>query len=245
VVSSGFIRLPPTYLPAGADGDEGTETDDAGHVLFGFNWLLIRTDAATVVVDPSCWTAANDPAAGELVPGADPAAALRLLGVDPGEVTHVVVTHGHEDHFSGVVAGGQPRFPGAEHLFPAPDWAGLAAETLRPVEQAGLLRLVEGDHAVAGNVSLLHAPGETPGHQVVLVDGALCYIGDLVHVTGELRHPGWSPIPGRDEQRLLESRRRVLSEPRARDAAFLFTHGRFPAWGAVEPAGDGWSWRYD
>ena len=92
----------------------------------------------------------------------------------------------------------------------------------------------------------LHAPGETAGHPVVRVRSAgstLWYLADLVHFPIEMAHVNWSAFAGRDVSGLAASRARILAA--AVGSPAMFTHGRFPCWGFVEPSeGSGWKWRY-
>ena len=60
---------------------------------------------------------------------------LRAAGIDPAAVDRVIFTHFHGDHVSGLVTReGQARFPKAELVVPAPEWAFWAGD--RAPEQA-------------------------------------------------------------------------------------------------------------
>jgi glyoxylase-like metal-dependent hydrolase (beta-lactamase superfamily II) len=175
-------------------------------------------------------------------------------------VTHVLITHGHRDHFTGVLAGGDEnrlRFPAAEHFFPAADMPAQAVtgrhiddvrSVIGLVRDQGRLQLTSGDVAVTDDIWLLAAPGETPGHQVVrfACEGTSVYfLGDLVHFTAEVAHLDWVGHPC-DVTQLTASRRRVFADPGSAPATFLFSHSRFPGWGMVTAiAEDRWRWQYD
>ncbi len=50
----------------------------------------------------------------------------------PSDVTHVLITHTHEDHFSGIL--GDPdglRFPNALHVLPSADWRSIIVPGIR------------------------------------------------------------------------------------------------------------------
>ena len=67
----------------------------------------------------------------------------------------------------------------------------LVAQTLGVVARAGLLDVVDGPFDCGCGVSLVPAPGETPGHQIVRVasEGQVCYaLGDLFHHAVEVAH---------------------------------------------------------
>ncbi len=80
------------------------------------------------------------------------------------------------------------RFANAVHLLQRADHeaigelnSDLAGALLEPLRAAGQLRLVDGAEALAPGVRVEHAPGHTPGHQVVLVEHA----GETVAVSGD------------------------------------------------------------
>jgi glyoxylase-like metal-dependent hydrolase (beta-lactamase superfamily II) len=254
------------WMPHFAD-DQDWRTDDTplasdGRPVYGVNGLYVRAGGARIVVDPGCWPATQTAlGTAEMSPRACVSDCLAALDVAPESIAHVLITHGHPDHFTGVLAGdGAPRFPNARHHFPAADWRRLVVDDdggqaaailahLGPIAAAGLLDLVEGDVDVTDAVTLLSAPGETQGHQVVRVqsgDDRLYYLGDLFHFPAEFLHLEWIAIRGRDGDLLVPARRRILADAARAPATLVFTHAVFPAWGTVtQIAGDAWRWRYD
>jgi metallo-beta-lactamase class B len=96
---------------------------------------------------------------------------LQTLGVDPARVTHVIVGHGHADHF-----GGAPYFQqrGARIVMGAPDWdlleaaPGAARGAPAPARPAPLTRdiaVTDGQRLTVGDVTFTFAmiPGHTSG----------------------------------------------------------------------------------
>jgi glyoxylase-like metal-dependent hydrolase (beta-lactamase superfamily II) len=260
LVSAGVLRA-PNRLAARGRTPTGIEVDAGGRLVMGIVGMCVRTPDALVVVDP-CWLPADQTVLGPglLEPAADLADALGAAGIDPAGATHVVITHGHSDHFSGVALGhgddARLRFANAEHVFPARDWQALAVddpdeellEQLGPAERAGRLRLVDGDVEVCPGVTVLAAPGETPGHQAVRVDGSagrLYYLGDLVHVPLEFEEIDFVYSENRDDQALAAARRRLFPDASRDGRTVVYTHARFPAWGRLVPLGDeSWRWEY-
>lgn len=110
------------------------------------------------------------------------AAQLEQLGVKPGDVKVMAVSHTHPDH-----TGNVELFPQATLYVQKTeyDWPGANNEPRfkpsHPVE------LLAGDKDVFGDgsVTILSTPGHTPGHQSLLVKlpktGAVVLSGDAVH----------------------------------------------------------------
>jgi glyoxylase-like metal-dependent hydrolase (beta-lactamase superfamily II) len=123
---------------------------------------------------------------------------LRRIGIDAGEVQHLVVSHIHFDH-----AGGIGLFPKAriyvqrkeydfwvhEPLSRRPPFAAIAdpvvIEQFRNLETSDRLALVEGDQEILPGIELLLTPGHTPGLQSMAVatsKGTAILTSDCAHV---------------------------------------------------------------
>jgi glyoxylase-like metal-dependent hydrolase (beta-lactamase superfamily II) len=257
-------RIVPHYplAPEWATPDQDVTAE--GHALMGMNAMTARVGDALLAIDPLMLHGEHDIAPlATAIPGQSIDAALAGLGVHPDAVTHVLISHAHTDHVSGLLRDdGRLRFPNAEHFVPRADWRDFVVAPsdwpadhvyarvpgiLWPIERAGLLRLVEGDFDVAPGVRLMSAPGETAGHQVVRIetpDRPVLYLGDLIHYPIQTIEPGLA-LAGRDAEVLRAARLRVLTDAAATGAAVVYTHSRFPAWGTVERlAADSFRWRY-
>lgn len=184
-------------------------------------------------------------------------AALASIGVAPESVTHVVITHAHDDHFAGVLheRDGQlvPRFPNARHLIGRADWEGNPRRDepdgdlvtrLGAIAALDLLDLVAGDREIAPGITIIHTPGETPGHSIVRVTsgGANFYaLGDLFHHFCEITHLDWHS-PWVEPIAMRASRERFLAEAVPQDATIVYTHELFPYWGRIVREGEGYRW---
>ena len=175
-------------------------------------------------------------------PPPDLTAQLAAAGVDAEEVTHLVLTHLHGDHYNGVTVerGGAwvPRFPRARCLVGRDDWndpemraaladpASLESRTLGVLERAGLVELVTGERELAPGVAIIPAPGESPGHQVVRLRSAkqtLYCLGDLIHTPVEVEHPDWMSA-WCDATAMRVSRDRLFAAALAEDARLVAAH---------------------
>ncbi len=159
---------------------------------------------------------------------------LRELGVEAESVTDVVITHAHFDHYAGLArdeAGTlRPAFPNARHWLGRADWpvrpAALARRTLVVVREAGLLTLVDGDLDLGDGLSLVAAPGESPGHQLVRAEagGEVVYaVGDLYHHPLEFADPDLN-VTWVDPVAMGASKRALMARAEREGARVLFSH---------------------
>lgn len=266
VINEGSLPIPiaSVFPPPEAEWIRARgEADPHGRLVSDQAVIHARIGDASILIDPayddpgSAWErafAAKWPGVTR-TPGMD--AGLASIGARPEEITHVLITHAHDDHFAGVVAerGGrrEVRFPNARHLIGRADWEGnprrdkpendLAAR-LGAVAERGLLDLVDGDREVVPGVTMIHTPGETKGHSIVRVEsgGARFYaLGDLFHHASEIEHLDWAS-PWVDLPAMRASRDRFLAEAASGGATVIFTHERFPMWGRIVATDNGYRW---
>lgn len=206
--------------------------------LIGLPGLLIETDAGErVLVDTGMPPAyARDPAAAgradrldgfgrvhALGPHNLPAAQLALAGVEPGAITHLVLTHSHIDHVGALADFAHlPVVIGAaERALPRPLYWGARQPLDWPVARYAK---VEGDTALGPGLTCLSVPGHTPGQLALLVE--LPRTGPVLFTSDALSRPeeaqgdfagAWDPAQARaSAERLL-----ALAEDR----------GAFVIWG--------------
>jgi N-acyl homoserine lactone hydrolase len=131
---------------------------------------IVRHPAGVVLVDTGIGTG-NDLIGAWYRPLVTPLVdALGSLGLDPGDITAVVLSHLHFDHCGQQGALAAPVYvQRAEHdaaqmpRYPVPEWAAIPAERLR---------LVDGDAEIMDGLRLVSTPGHTPGHQSVVIEAA-------------------------------------------------------------------------
>jgi len=157
---------------------------------FPYSCLLVRQRRSSVLVDTGLG-AVTHPLGGE---GGRLWNELTAVGQRPEDVDVVVISHGHLDHIGGLIRDGSPAFLRARYVISWTDWrlwtsedaleqmpepAAAAARTqLPPLESAGVVDRVDGESEVASGVRVLPAPGHTPGHLAVEVEGAFLYAAD-------------------------------------------------------------------
>lgn len=179
-------------------------------------------------------------------------------GLDPNLVEHVVITHAHGDHFNALTQADAGRrllsFPSARVYLGRADWENpdlqekradfdsVVSQTLSVVWERGLLQPVDGDLRLSDEVTILAAPGESPGHQIVRVASAgqvLYCIGDLYHHPLEAEEPAWT-VGWSDRERNLASRTKLAAQAIQEDAQIIATH--IAGIGRLAPTATGVKW---
>lgn len=266
VISEGGLSWAPKFaIPDEEWRRVAPNADEAGRVPLGLNLVLIQLGDATILLDPGCDDPDSDWQQGfakrfhavHRTPGLTKA--LEGVGVTPEEVTHVLITHAHGDHLAGITVERDgrmaPRFPNARHVISRlevdrergrPNSQPEVVTALDVVEQSGLLETVEGETEIVPGVTMIPAPGETPGHMVVRLRSggeSFYYVGDLFHHAAEIEHLDWVS-PYRDAAAMIASREQLIAEAAPSNAIVVFAHDQFPAWGRIVPApgGTGWHW---
>ena len=206
-------------------------------VRFPVPAYLIETDEERILVDTGLHPdAVADPAGRYGRPdalGPVTAEVERSIAdqLDVATVTKVVLTHLHYDHAGGLSLLPQsvPVFVQRREWEAAQDAAAIAENFYLPADYAGAAgqaKLVEGDHDLLGDgsVLLLATPGHTPGHHSVKVGDDLVIGGDVAHFASALDDHRF-PVFAHDfaEQEASAERLRAL-----RDAGAHVTPGHDP-----------------
>lgn len=252
-----IINIGDIYLPLGnhlsASTDEIATHDNLHGILedttIPIQFTLIELPQTRVLVDAGLYDIETYPE--YAISGYEPPLALvdRLqeMGIQPADIDHVVITHRHWDHFNGTTFDQDgkyvPRFPNATCYLGQPDWERAAPElakpeseesrTLKVLQEQEMLQLVSDELEIADGVTIIPAPGETYGHQIVRVhsDGETLYsLGDLYHHAVEYDHPEWA-VTWANIKTLVPSRESFMQRALADNALLTATHivpiGRF------------------
>jgi glyoxylase-like metal-dependent hydrolase (beta-lactamase superfamily II) len=199
---------------------------------------LLAQDADRVVLVDAGIGGYEHPLGGS---GGDLESQLGAAGVSPLDVQIVVITHTHLDHLGGLSVDGNPRFPHARHLISRTEWESLSEDDdpiaysqLSPLQEAGLLDVVEGRVDIAGDIRVFPAPGHTPGQFAVEIGppGGALYMADAVIDVLHVAHPDWSMAFDEDPELAVKTRHALFEQAVAERRTVAAAH--IPEPGTIE-----------
>jgi glyoxylase-like metal-dependent hydrolase (beta-lactamase superfamily II) len=220
--------------------------DEEGRVVLNFASFLLRGDGRTVLVD-----AGNGPEReGRLLDE------LAAAGVSPGEIDSVLFTHLHGDHTGWNLdrATGKPLFANARYLVPRLDWEHYSQQDpapasftrdVAPLEELGVLELIDGEMQLSESLTAVPAPGHTPGHTAVAVvsGGAHAIIvGDAFISPIDVAEPDWPSSWDWDGAVTRQTRRTLIDRIQAQQALVGGSHLPEPSLGHFEMVEGRRSW---
>lgn len=221
--------------------------------------LVIETGDHTVLVDTG---------AGEIAPTTGKLqAALGMAGIAAETVDVVVLTHGHADHVGGTLdSDGNPAFPNARYVMSTDEWEFWTEEpdlsslrvddslkdllvmaaraNLAPLEDH--VDLFGGETGVVPGITVLPAPGHTPGHVAVDVesgDERLLNVVDTVLHPLHVERPEWTAAVDYDPRRTVETRRALLQQASDDDVLVFAAHFPAPGLGRISARNETWEWQ--
>lgn len=221
------------------------------------NAYLIEMDGRLMLVDTGSGDFFGPGLGGRVV------ARLASAGVDPGQITDVLLTHVHTDHSGGLVVQGRVVFPNATvhvgqadvDFFLAKEnqngvdgydkaYFAQASASLAPYLAAGRIKGFRGEATILPGVRAIPTPGHTPGHSFFRVESegqAVTFIGDLLHVQAvQLPRPDITIAYDVDPSHARQTRVRQLDSLSHDRAVIAGAHIPFPGLGQVRRQGEGY-----
>lgn len=191
------------------------------------------------------------------------AVALQNAGVDPADIDTVVISHGHADHFAGLVGTDlKLRFPNAQIIWNEAEWNYWTSEqavtdvrssplpdgfkdlfigttqTVLPIAAPNVELIdVQRDIEIAPGVVLMPAPGHTPHSIVILItsgDEQLLHASDTtLLVKQNAIAPEWVAAFEYDAKGLVDTRLKLLDRAASEGISWFGYHASFPAVGRI------------
>jgi glyoxylase-like metal-dependent hydrolase (beta-lactamase superfamily II) len=182
---------------------------------------------------------------------------MEAAGFGRETIDTVLCTHLHVDHvgWNTMLVDGEwrPTFPNARYLMGRREFeywrdeadaaAGdpmIFADSVKPVWDAGLVDLVETDHVVCDEVSLVPTLGHTPGHVSVRIASGgeeALITGDFIHHPCQLAHPEWASAADYDPAASTRTRESMFGDLAASPTLVIGTHFAAPTAGHVRRDG--------
>lgn len=184
--------------------------DLKNRIKLGLNSLLVKTHEEMILVETGPGVNLNSKfyeyygieSKPELM------ASLERLGYEPEDISIVINTHLHFDHCGGNTHKDEagnfvPTFPKARYIIQQGEWEyahqpserdkdSYLPEYFLPLEQFGLLELIDGDAELSEGVEVFLSPGHTSHHQCVKIysgENVLFFLGDLVPTSAHIGIP--------------------------------------------------------
>jgi glyoxylase-like metal-dependent hydrolase (beta-lactamase superfamily II) len=189
---------------------------------------------------------------------------LRALGIDPSDITDVILTHLHFDHIGWISDAGAPYFPNAtircaaadaDYFLPGADEERFISLVFRtpaaPERFAPILDRVETwdtDQTLFAGVDVRLAPGHTPGSSVVVVsdgDERAMMLGDMVHCPLELADDDFNLLVDIDPDLAARTREAYARELESDDIPAAASHFPGLQFGRLLPAQGVRRWTFD
>ena len=219
-----------------------------------YTFLYVNTGKHRILVDIGVGSLL--PTAGKLLHS------MSKAGITAESIDAIFITHTHLDHIGGALnEKGEPtfinatyyickeewdfRFPTQPTSQPEDRWDELARERLKPLKSKTVLLEREGE--ILPSVSVLFAPGHTPGHMVISFAShgeQLLYVGDTVLHPLHLEHPDW--LSGIDSlpELAANSKQRIFDLAASTQCWVMGQQfPPFPSLGHVIKKEVGWEWR--
>ncbi|MGX1099381.1 MBL fold metallo-hydrolase [Amorphus sp. MBR-141] len=248
-LTDGYADIPYDFFPGrtAAQVEQAATAQFVGRpsgVRILFNQYLIEDGERRILLD-------TGPAGSIGQTGLLPQA-LAAIGLRPDQIDAVIVTHMHEDHMGGLVAGGRQNYPNAELYIDRRDvshWTDPAKRSGAPdylqnsfriseevVRLYPKLQAIDGEPQIAPGVTIVDLTGHTPGHVGVRIeDGgqSLIMVSDMLF---PVVHPSATDVGFLFEQDFPAAqamRDRFFPLAASEGALIAATHMPFPGLGRI------------
>lgn len=221
------------------------------------NVLVIKTEDKTILIDSGCGQKLG-PNSGKLVEN------LIFAGIQPENITDIVLTHAHPDHIGGIVnADDSLAFPNAKIYLSKTEydfWTAEKPDFSRGTQDAVAdfeiqfakhhLSLIDSDIQFYEDeaelfrfLKLENAPGHTPGHTVITISSEgveLVHIADTFQHIVLVEHPEWGNQIDSDFDLAVKTRKHVLEKLSSTKQLLFGDHLPFPGLGFIEKNENGY-----
>jgi glyoxylase-like metal-dependent hydrolase (beta-lactamase superfamily II) len=235
----------------------GFALNERHQMALGLNSLLLRSQGKTVLIETGVGEkerplGQTQRAQGTLLDE------LQRIGVTPDDIDIVINTHLHADHCGwntrkDAEGAWTATFPRARYLIQRAEWeaainpnertrATYLAENMRPVEASGQLELLDGEHAVTNEITVIPTFGHSMGHASVVLMSAgesAVYIGDMIQHPVQLERAAWVSSFDVYPLEAMETKKKVVGRAINEQQLVIAVHADFPGLGRMTETADG------
>lgn len=186
------------------------KADEMNRCEISSNPLLVKTPEHHVLIDPGLGDKYSEKLRFiyNIKRGKTLADSLKEINLKPEDIDIVIATHAHFDHIGAGTNSNEdseivPTFPNARYYFQKGEWEDAAnpdertratyfKENLMPLQEHGLVELIDGDSQILLNIRVEKTGGHTKHHQMVIIESdgkTAVYPGDILPSSHHL------PIP--------------------------------------------------
>lgn len=221
---------------------------NANHgVSFNLACFLIKSDGHTVAVDTGL-----GPKPTPETPWGELLNDMKAHGTSLEDVDMVVMTHAHRDHIGWNLTSKDgkytPTFPNAQYYVSAKDWDAChdpaliedrfpnAPECVWPLEDLGVLNLMDNGHQITSEISTLATPGHTPGHMSLMISSQGengLVLGDVLHNTSQIENTDWVSRADIDPDQTRITRRDLMDRLEREGISVAAVHLPSPGFGKI------------
>lgn len=231
--------------------DESTRTQLSAtgqSSVVGINPILIKTGHENILLDTGLGWGLD--AGSEYHDISNVQTNLDIFDLEPGDITHVVLSHLHYDHaagcsFTGPDSETKGTFPNAKYFVHQKEWDFALTQVNQEQKHFGagyrlddFYRLVADKRIeflsresteILDGINVLRTGGHTPGHQIVAIHNngeSAYYLGDLLPSSAHLNHYAMSHMdvePVQAKKMKVQLLRKACNE----QAILLFYHSKY------------------
>lgn len=225
---------------------------DEHKVRFNLASYLIRSEGRTLLVDTGMGARPADAPEtlwGELMQD------FETHGLRTGDVDMVVMTHLHRDHVGWNLTPRaddgskfEPTFPRARYWMSVKDWEAChdpdvmptrfpnAATTVWPLEELGLIELMDGEYSLTSELTAIPSPGHTPGHMSIRISSQgeqAIILGDAIHNQAQVHETHWVSRADMDPEQTRITRSSLMDQLEQEGMLGIIGHFPAPGFGKV------------
>ena len=231
-------------------------TPDKKQLTLSISSFVVRSGGKTILIDTGIGNKSRP-----FFPDGRLPDALRDEGIKPEEIDIVACTHMHIDHVgwhTTKTAAGEfvATFPNSKLVFVEAEWNFFTEpefakdqphiqDSILPLKDTADIQLVDGEHRLTDDITLVPVPGHTPAHSafaIISAGEAGVIWGDLCHHPAQVTEL-WSPVFDMNPVLSRESREKLLQRIEDERMQVIAGHFPFPGFGRVVRVDGKRTWR--